>query len=101
MRLAYLAPAALGLLLVGCGPDEPEEVTPPPPATEQPAAPGTGTTGPGSTPMNEGTQADQPAGVGSPAVTDEPMNPPTDDNGSGMGTESGAGTAPAPGGTSQ
>lgn len=44
MRLAYLAPAALGLLLVGCGPDEPEEVEAPPaaPQTEMPASPPAG-----------------------------------------------------------
>ncbi|UPQ84978.1 MULTISPECIES: hypothetical protein [Pseudomonas] len=51
MRLAYLAPAVLGLFLVGCGPDEPDDVDPPPATTEQPQAPVTppvGTTPPAS-----------------------------------------------------
>ena len=46
MRLSYLLPPVLGLLLVGCGPDEDRErePTPPPATTEQPAAPSTNTT---------------------------------------------------------
>ena len=40
MRLAYLSAPILGLLLVGCGPDEADrEQTPPKPAAEQPATP--------------------------------------------------------------
>ena len=39
MRLAYLAPVMLGLFLVGCGPDEPDDIDPPPATTEQPQAP--------------------------------------------------------------
>ncbi|MBB3102722.1 hypothetical protein FHR87_001110 [Azomonas macrocytogenes] len=40
MRFVYLAPAVLGLLLAGCGPeDHTDEVPPPAPSTHQPAAP--------------------------------------------------------------
>ena len=43
MRLIYLAPAVLGLVLVGCGPDEPTKVDPPPATTNQAPAGSTGT----------------------------------------------------------
>lgn len=95
MRMTYLLPPVLALMLVGCGPDEEaeREVTPPPPTTEQPSAPaddvtvpetnepapGMGTTSGNST-MDNGTGG----GVSTPPA----------DNGSGLGTESGSGTAP-------
>ena len=43
MRLIYLAPVVLGFMLVGCGPDEPTKVDPPPATTNQAPAGGTGT----------------------------------------------------------
>lgn len=95
MRLAYLAPAALGLLLVGCGPDEPEVVTPPPATTEQqPIVP---TAPPDMPPAGQGTGTMPPADEPEPGM----MNPPAPDNGSGLGTSSGAGTAPNPSGPGQ
>ena len=40
MRLTYLLPPVLGLLLVGCGPDEDRDREPtPPPVTDGPEAP--------------------------------------------------------------
>lgn len=47
MRFAYLLAPVLGVLLVGCGPDEDRKREATPPATtEQPAAPATGAPAP-------------------------------------------------------
>jgi len=119
MRLAYLSAPILGLLLVGCGPDEDleREVPPPQPTTEQPAAPttgtppantgttGSGTTGTGTTGTTGsattgtgttgGVETDSGTGVANPGAMDN------SDTGSGLGTESGAGTEPNPTGAGQ
>lgn len=57
MRLIYLAPAVLGLMLVGCGPDEPEKVDPPPATTNQAPA------GTGTAPNPQSTPPTQPGGT--------------------------------------
>lgn len=91
MRLAYLAPAMLGLFLIGCGADEPEEVTTPP-AAEQPQTPvappvappaddnaATGTM-PGDTetgPLGGDKEIDQPVSEGNSPPTDEMRDPQT------------------------
>ncbi|WP_421683774.1 hypothetical protein HKW98_04765 [Stutzerimonas urumqiensis] len=71
MRLAYLAPAALGLLLVGCGPDESEEVEAPPaaPQTEMPATPPAGGSMGDTAPGVETGPASGDIGI------DEPVSP--------------------------
>lgn len=94
MRLAYFAPAVLGLFLVGCGNDEPERVTPPPATTEQPQAPATSTppadTGTGTGTMQNDTQT-------GPLTEDEPVMQDTPPAG-GMNDPQSGGT-PAPGTT--
>lgn len=99
MRLAYLSVPLLGLLLVGCGPDDDRdrEVTPPQPTTQQPAAPatppantGTGENGTTGTGTAGDVQTDRGTGVANPGAMDN------SDTGSGLGTESGAGTEPNP-----
>lgn len=99
MRLAYLAPAVLGLFLVGCGNDEPERVTPPP-ATEQPAPPATA---PATPPADGGAatgtmQNDTQTG---PMTEDEPVmqdSPPAGTGGM-NDPQSGGTTAPGTTGT--
>lgn len=94
MRLAYLSAPVLGLLLVGCGPDDDRtrEATPPQPATGQ-SAPATS-----APPSNEGSGAGPQSGSGAPLGTGAQgdMGTAPADNGSGLGTSSGAGTAPNP-----
>ncbi|NHW02890.1 hypothetical protein HAV20_13765 [Pseudomonas sp. D-134-1] len=79
MRLTYLLPPLLGLLLVGCGEDKQSEPTPPPATTEQPAVPST-----------------------APAPTPEPTPAPTPapETGTGTGTTGDTTTPPAGGSTS-
>ena len=92
MRLAYLSAPVLGLLLVGCGPDDDlaREATPPQPTTEQniPSA--------GAPPSNDGAGAGFESGSREPLGTgaDGDMGTAPADNGSGLGTASGAGTVP-------
>ena len=95
MRMTYLLPPVLALMLVGCGPDEEaeREVTPPTPTTEQPAAPADDVTVPDTTEPVPGTgtssgNSTMDSGTGGGVTT------PPADNGSGLGTESGSGTAP-------
>lgn len=94
MRLAYLTAPVLGLLLVGCGPDEePEQI--PRPTIEQPS---TGTPELEEGASTRGTKLGEEP-IAGPASDPEPVgamdNAPAD-NGSGLGTASGAGTAPNP-----
>lgn len=100
MRLAYLSVPVLGLLLVGCGPDEEREreASPAPATTEQPTAPASGS------PNSDAGSDAGTSGMGNlPGA--EPNDPAGDvetapgDNGSGLGTSSGAGTAPNTTGT--
>lgn len=103
MRFAYLSAPLLGLLLVGCGPDDDRdrEVTPPQPTTQQPAAPtsdtpptntGTGENGTTGAGTAGDVQTDRGTGVANPGAMDN------SDTGSGLGTESGTGTEPNPAG---
>lgn len=91
MRLAYLSAPVLGLLLVGCGPDdEIERETPvPAPATEQAEPPFTG-----APPSNDGAGAGPETGAPLGTGAEGAMDTAPADNGSGLGTSSGAGTAP-------
>ncbi|MFC3608394.1 hypothetical protein [Stutzerimonas tarimensis] len=108
MRLAYfVAPAVLSLVLVGCGNDEPDEVTPPPattmepgsPQSADPAMPPADDTGATEYEPAPGTGTGTGTGLDTGAGTGATMNPPTDDSGSGLGTASGEGTAPNTTGT--
>ncbi|WP_028239862.1 hypothetical protein [Stutzerimonas azotifigens] len=82
MRLIHLAPAALGLLLIGCGADEPDEPqTPPAPTTEQPAPapapttppPAGGTTGE-TGPASGDIQIGEPVSPGNSPATEDMEN---------------------------
>ncbi|WP_313085764.1 hypothetical protein [Pseudomonas sp.] len=106
MRLAYLSVPVLGLLLVGCGPDEDREreATPAKPVTEQPAAPSSGNPSTGTSAPEAGNAAGTMgtgtgAGVETTGGTAGDVETAPGDNGSGLGTASGAGTAPNTTGT--
>jgi hypothetical protein len=91
MRFAYLYAPVFGLLLAGCGPDEEMErqAPTPEPATEQPAPPFTG-----APPSNEGAGAGPETGEPLGTGAEGSMDTAPGDNGSGLGTSSGSGTAP-------
>lgn len=102
MRLAYLSVPVLGFLLVGCGPDEEREreAVPAPAPAEQPAAPATGntTSEPGPTSGASVTSGEGTA-LGGPNDPAGDVETAPGDNGSGLGTASGAGKVPNPTGT--
>lgn len=90
MRLAYLYAPVLGLVLVGCGQDDLDrEVATPEPAIEKPEPPFTG-----APPSNDGEGAGPEAGAPLATGAEGNMDTAPADNGSGLGTASGAGTAP-------
>ena len=89
MRLAYLSIPVLGLFLVGCGPDDEREAAMPEATTEQPAPPFTG-----APPSNDGEGAGPEAGAPLATGAEGDMDTAPADNGSGLGTSSGAGAAP-------
>ncbi|WP_028239167.1 hypothetical protein [Stutzerimonas azotifigens] len=91
MRLTYLLPPLAALLLIGCGPDEPDEPQTPPPAQSEMNAPApgtdagpTGTASPGAPRIGSGD-----AGTTGTEGGSAPSAPA--DNGSGLGTSSGSG----------
>ena len=94
MRLAYFAPVALGLFLVGCGPDEPEEVQAPPTTTEQPQAPATQTaTPPADNDAATGTTPNtDPSAGSSDNLTTDQLRDPQSAGGSAAGVAPGTGT---------
>lgn len=95
MRLVYLAPAILGLFLVGCGADEPEDVDPPPATAVQPQAPvAPPAMPPASSDTSGDTAIDEEMSDGNSPPTDEMRDQQTDGS-------SGEANAPATGTTNQ